>query len=59
MSDLPSAGSNNPDKAYTGYTDNNQSGGGSYMFDSGCRNSSGNNMYGNTSVYGFTLWVRG
>ena len=59
MSHLPSAGSSNPDKAYTGYTDNNQSGGGSYMFDSGCRNSSGNNMYGNTSVYGFTLWVRG
>lgn len=59
MSHLPSAGSNSPDKQYTGYSDNNQSGAGSYMYDSGCRNGSGSNMYGNASHYGFTLWVRG
>ena len=59
MSHLPSAGSSNPDKSYTGYSDNTQTGAGSYMFDSGCRNGSGSNMYGNSSHYGFTLWVRG
>ena len=59
MSHLPSAGTNDPSKTYTGYSDNNQTGAGSYMFDSGCRNQGGSNMYGNTSHYGWTLWVRG
>ena len=58
MQQIPGGGNSNPDGG-SGYSDNNQSGSSNWAYSSSCRNSSGNNSQLNTSMYGFTLWVRG